>query len=151
MSDANSDAGCRPDLGPTVLFKPLGNDVSPQRSIDKFWKRFTTKHPGKPFTILPDNLYAKRAAIQASRKTASSKNAVDSYEQAAAMCRAKVEKIVRDCRRLNQKYKDPHFDIEFDFMQWQWYRAPEDCLVALDKDDTCLRPMSVKRVEVCWE
>ena len=158
MSAAASDAGNSPEPV-TVTLTPAppptkpSNHVSPQKSIDKFWKKFTTKHPGKPFTILPDNLYAKRAAIQASRRVAASKNAVASYEQAAATCKAKVDKIVRDCRRLNQKYKDPHFDIEFDLMSWQWsnYEAAEDCLVALDKDNGGLRPMSVKRIEVRYQ
>ena len=149
MSAADSDAESRPDSKPPLLPKKTSKDVPPQQSIDKFWKKFTTKHPGKPFTVLPDNLYAKRAAVQASRKAGPSKNAMASYEQAAASCKAKVEKIVQDCRRLNQKYKDPHFDIESDFMQWQWGQRTEDCLVALDADYAHLRPVSVKRIEVC--
>ena len=144
MSGTNSDTESRP--GSRSRLPP---NAPPQQGIDKFWKSFTTKHPGKLFTVLPDNLYAKRAAIQASRKAGTSKNAVASYEQAAATCTAKVNKIVQDCRRLNQKYKDPHFDIEFDFMQWQWYQRTEDCLVPLDADRAHLRPMSVKRIEVC--
>lgn len=149
MSAADSDHECAPDSKTLPSIKKISKDVPPQQIIDKFWKKFTTKHPGKPFTILPDNLYAKRAAFQASRKAAPSKNAIASYEQAAATCKAKVEKIVQDCRRLNQKYKDPHFDIELDFMQWQWSERTEDCLVALDEDHAHLRPMSVKRIEVC--
>ena len=148
MSATDSDTDSRPDLTPPCSLKKTNQDVHPQQNIDKFWKNFTTKHPGKPFTVLPDNLYAKRAAIRASRRSAPSKNAIASYEQAAAICKAKVEKIVQDCRRLNQKYKDPHFDIEFDFMQWQRCQSTEDCLVALDKENGDLRPMSVKRIEV---
>ena len=149
MSVAGSDVENRVDSTPPLRPKKTHKDVDPQQSIDKFWKKFTTKHPGKPFTVLPDNLYAKRAAVLASRKAGLPKNAVASYEQAAATCKAKVEKIVQDCRRLNQKYKDPHFDIEFDFMQWQWYGRTEDCLAALGQDEAYLRPMSVKRIEVC--
>lgn len=146
MSVAGSDAENPPDLNPPL---PPNKNIPPQKSIDKFWKKFTTKHPGKPFTVLPDNLYAKRGALLASRKAGVPKNAVASYEQAAATCKAKVEKIVHDCRRLNQKYKDPHFDIEFDFMQWQWGQHTEDCLAPLGADHADLRPMSVKRIEVC--
>ena len=150
MSVVNSDAGSRAGSGsvpPPPPPPPKKPNVSPQKAIDKFWKNFNTKYPGKPFTVLPDNLYAKRAAVQAARDPNPSKNAVASYEQAAATAKAKVEKIARDCRRLNQKYKDPHFDIEFDFMQWQW-GITEDCLVGLDGNSEGLRPMSVKRVEV---
>lgn len=146
MSVAGSDAERTPESKPPLLRKKI---IPPQKSIDKFWKKFTTKHPGKPFTVLPDNLYAKRGALLASRKAGVPKNAVASYEQAAATCKAKVEKIVHDCRRLNQKYKDPHFDIESDFMQWQWGQHTEDCLAPLGADSADLRPMSVKRIEVC--
>ena len=138
-------------IPPSVPLPPkqASTGVSAQKSIDKFWKTFTTKHPGKVFTVLPDDLYAKRAAILASRTPAASKNAVASYEAAVALCKAKVEKIVRDCRRLNQKYGDPHFDIEFDFMQWQWEQSVQNCLVGLDEDNSRLEPLSVKRIEVC--
>ena len=131
----------------------VNSDVPPQQSIEWFWKRFATKHPGKPFTILPDNLYAKRATIRADRKVEPAKNAVASYDQAAATCRAKVEKIARDCRRLNQKYKDPHFDIEYHHQIWQRLQRSDmnylqDCLVSLGDDGSQLCPGSVKRVEV---
>jgi len=39
-------------------------------------------------------------------------NAATSYQQAAAECRAKVNAIVDECRRLNQKYRDAIFDLE---------------------------------------
>lgn len=150
MADIDLEAEDNQDSTPAPPQpKKVKNDVPPQESIDKFWKTFTAKHPSKPFTVLPDNLYAKRAAIHSSRKAPPSKNAVAPYEQAASSCRAKVEKIVRDCRRLNQKYTDPHFDIEFDFMRWRWFERVEDCLAAIDADYAGLRPMSVKRVEVC--
>lgn len=81
----------------------------PQKDVDQFWDKFTTKHPGKIFTILPDNLYAKRAAAhhKKERETGSprAQNALASYEEAVAACREKVRKIVRDCRRINQKYR----------------------------------------------
>jgi hypothetical protein len=34
-------------------------------------------------------------------------NAVASYEEAANICKDKVAKIVKECRRVNQKYRDP--------------------------------------------
>ena len=164
MSTANSDDGNSANSAPPPPPPPRKNqNVSPQKAIDKFWKSFNTKFPGKPFTILPDNLYAKRIALQAARDPHPSKNAVASYEQAAATAKAKVDKIARDCRRLNQKYKDPHFDIEFDFMQWLWQPGyfTEDCLVGLDGEsarppsmpdqwlpEQMPGPMAVKRVEV---
>ena len=149
MSPANSDSESKSESTPPPTRRKPSKDVPAQQSIDKFWKKFTTKNPGKLFTVLPHNRYAQRAVIEASRKAGTLNNAVASYEEAAKTCKAKVEKIARDCRRLNQKYKDAHFDIEFDFMSWQYCRRTEDCLVALSEDHTHLRPMSVKRIEVC--
>jgi len=121
---------------------------APQKSVDEFWDKFNTKHPGKAFTILPNNLYAKRAAANAPKGVIPGQNAVQSYEGAAAACKVKVRKIVKECKRINQKYRDPHFDIEADFKRSQWNpEVPPDCLTSLDEDKTELRPQSVKRVE----
>jgi hypothetical protein len=38
-------------------------------------------------------------------------NATTSYEEAKATCEAKVKAIIRECRRLNQKYYDRRFDL----------------------------------------
>ncbi|KAK4989999.1 hypothetical protein LTR66_006908 [Elasticomyces elasticus] len=118
----------------------------PQQSIDEFWSRFTTKTPGKAFTILPDNLYAKRLAAQRRANPSLNQNAVRSYEEAVQICKEKVAKIVSECRRVNQKYRDMHFDIEADFLKGR----VSDCLTGLDHPihAKCpLKPMSVKRVE----
>lgn len=122
---------------------------APQRNIDEFWNKFTTKHPGKIFTILPDNLYAKRAAAHAPKGSIPGVNALASYEEAKEACTRKVAKIVKECRRLNQKYRDPHFDIEADFKRSQAFPdTPADCLTGLNEEKTDFHPLSVKRVEV---
>jgi hypothetical protein len=40
-----------------------------------------------------------------------------------------VDKIVKECRRINQKYRDPHFDLEFDLKMGQ-----NNCLTGLDNE-----------------
>jgi hypothetical protein len=69
-----------------------------------------------------------------------------SYEEAAASCKAKVEAIRRECRRLNQKYYDRMFDLPYN-----------DALLSLNSTEN---PMSlqglrgvgsVKRVEDIYE
>ena len=69
--------------------------------------------------------------------------AVKSYDQAAAECKHAVEKIAKECRRVNHKYRDPHFDIEFDLK-----RNQRDCLDALGDVDDKAYPKSVKRIPV---
>lgn len=51
---------------------------------------------------------------------------------------------MKECRRVNQKYRDPHFDIEFD-LKWE----KRDCLETLpipNRKKTDFKPQSVKRV-----
>lgn len=69
--------------------------------------------------------------------------AVKSYDQAASECKHAVEKIIQECRRVNHKYRDPHFDIEFDLK-----RNRRDCLDALGEVPDKAYPKSVKRIPV---
>ena len=69
--------------------------------------------------------------------------AIKSYDQAAGECRHAVEKIAKECRRVNQKYRDPHFDIEFDLKGKR-----RDCLDALGGAEEKAYPKSVKRIPV---
>ncbi|KAI9676754.1 MAG: hypothetical protein M1829_002849 [Trizodia sp. TS-e1964] len=119
---------------------------TPQEGIDEFWKKFSTKKPGKAFTVLPNNLYAKRAAANAPKGVIPGHNALASFEEAAATCKDKVEKIVRECRRVNQKFRDVHFDIEFD-LKW----GVGDCLCGLMDEHETFSPASAKRVEDIFE
>lgn len=118
----------------------------PQQVLDKFWKKFSSKESGRPITTLPGNSKAKRAARKASLKAAAPRSATVSYEQAAAKCKDVVQGIIKDCRRLNQKFKDPDFDIEDDHNENnQWGKIP-DSLVSLGEEHDHLTPKAVKRV-----
>ncbi|KAI1079756.1 cysteine proteinase [Whalleya microplaca] len=126
---------------------------TPQEAIDEFWSKFTTKAPGKATTVIPQNEYAEKAARRSTKAVGTTTQA--SYEEAAAVCRAKVAKIVKECRRVNQKYRDPHFDLELD-LKW----GGRDTLESLCNSvkghggrpppppgpDSGFRPKSVKRV-----
>ncbi|KAH8646649.1 hypothetical protein BX600DRAFT_490486 [Xylariales sp. PMI_506] len=118
-------------------------DQSPQEAIDEFWSKFTTTTPGKATSIIPQNEYAKRAATHSHQIIGITTQA--SYTEAVEICQAKVAKIANECRRVNQKYRDPHFDLEFD-MKW----GKRDTLESLSnrKETACseFNPKSVKRV-----
>ncbi|KUI74129.1 Calpain-8 [Cytospora mali] len=106
---------------------------TPQQKIDQFWSKYKTKAPGKATSIIPQDQYAERAAKRATSKALGpAKTTQQSYEEAAAQCRHKVAQIVKECRRVNQKYRDPHFDLEIDLKLNR-----RDCLDSLDnvKDD----------------
>ena len=178
-SDTSSDDSSRGDPKATrdapilqLLPAPVKKTKhqAPQDAIDEFWAKFNSKTPGKgktlrsiaqssfpnrslftASTILPKNVYAKKAGEKAPKGVIKGENAVASYEEAAQICRDKVEKIVKECKRVNQKYRDPHFDIEFD-LKW----GMKDCLTMLsgtseDYADGAFRPGSVKRVGDIFE
>lgn len=122
--------------------KPAQNQV-PQETIKQFWNQFNTKNPGKVFTILPDNPYARSKAAQQPTGVIQSSAAVRSYEQAKRECQVAVERIVKECERINQKYSDPHFDIEFDLKT-----GKRNCLDGLGEENMEMRPRGVRRVTV---
>lgn len=113
----------------------------PQRSVDEFWKKFTTKFPGKVHSILPADIYAKTKASKNNKGVVNGHIAIRSYDQAAAECKHAVQKIAKECRRVNHKYRDPHFDIEFDLK-----RNRRDCLDTLGEVSDKAYPKSVKRI-----
>ena len=106
---------------------------SPQEVIDEFWAKWDSKTPsrGQCFsraptstkpniipnlvtTILPKNVCSKPVGEAATNGVVGDKNTFTSYEEAAKNCKAKIDKIVEECNRVNQKYRDPDFDIETD-------------------------------------
>ncbi|PCH00265.1 Peptidase C2, calpain family [Penicillium occitanis (nom. inval.)] len=120
--------------------KPPPNQA-PQDTIKQFWNQFNTRYPGKIFTILPDNPYARSKAAQQPTGVVQGAGAARSYEQARKECEIAVERIVKECERINQRYSDPHFDIEFDLKT-----GKRNCLDGLAEENMEMRPRGVKRV-----
>ncbi|KAI5920972.1 hypothetical protein F4810DRAFT_702610 [Camillea tinctor] len=116
---------------------------APQEAIDEFWSKFTTKTPGKATTVIPHNEYAEKAARRSNKAVETLTQS--SYEEAAAVCRAKVDKIVKECRRVNQKYRDPHFDLELD-LKWGGRDTLESLCNTKETPASTFKPKSVKRV-----
>ncbi|KAH8696223.1 calpain-like protein [Talaromyces proteolyticus] len=119
---------------------------TPQEIVNRFWDRFNTKHPGKVFNVLPDNPYARSKAAQKSKGEIDGSTAIKSYEQARHECELAVERIVKECERINQKYTDPHFDLEFDLKF-----GKRNCLDGLGEQNQEMRPRGVKRVTDIFE
>ena len=95
-------------------------------------------------SVLPQDTYAKTKASKADRGVVRGHFAAKSYDQAASECKNAVEKIAKECRRVNHRYRDSHFDIE-----WDLKRGKRDCLDTLEDDEENeLEPKSVKRVTV---
>lgn len=116
----------------------------PQQTVDELWQAFTTNHPGRVHSILPNNVYAETKAAKSPKGVVHSQKTGKSYDEAAAECRHAVDKIAKECKRVNMKYRDRHFDIEFD-LKWG-KRDTLDGLVG--GEGASLLPKSVKRVTV---
>ncbi|MCJ1316502.1 hypothetical protein MMC15_001823, partial [Xylographa vitiligo] len=120
---------------------------TPQQNVNKFWDVFTTKFPGRVDRVLPDNVYAKSKAASEAKGVVHGQAALKSYEETKVECIRAVEKIAKECRRVNMRYRDPHFDIEFDLKQ-----NKNDCLQGLvSGNGELLLPQSVKRVNDIFE
>lgn len=63
-------------------------------------------------TVIPQNEYADKAAKGSTNGP--ERTTQSSYAEAAEICRTKVRKIADECRAINRKYRDPHFDLEYD-------------------------------------
>ena len=114
----------------------------PQENVKRFWDKFNSKYPGKVVQVLPHNPHALKKAANAP-KGAIQQRAAKSYEEASAECERNVQRIVKECRRVNQKYRDPYFDIE-----WDLKSNRRNCLNGLANDLQGGLPKGVKRVTV---
>ena len=121
---------------------------SPQQIVDTFWAGFSASNLGKITKILPDNYHAK-SVLQRPDADEGCHGAVESYEEAARICKEKVKKIVKECRRINQRYRDPHFELGQDFDHIDC----DDALRGLvfEYGDSKHDPKSVKRVGEIFE
>ncbi|KJZ70831.1 hypothetical protein HIM_09790 [Hirsutella minnesotensis 3608] len=166
-SSSGSSTPSQPVSGPafrrrgTMASSKRPKQQAPQAAVDEFWAKFNTTTPGKATTVLPQNQQLVDRVVRRNA-TPSSSSAADgttetetvtrttqaSYDEAAAVCRAKVAKIIKECRRINKKYRDPHFDLESDLKLGR-----RDCLESLanrkaarGRPGSSFCPRSAKRV-----
>ncbi|KAL7953296.1 hypothetical protein V8C34DRAFT_61948 [Trichoderma compactum] len=84
--------------------------LPPQQSINKVWKKFSNRKFHKALSVLPfDPVVAPRSGLDRPNELIS-----DGYERAAEECRRKVQKIVKECKRVNMRYRDPGWDLDWD-------------------------------------
>ncbi|OXV08572.1 hypothetical protein Egran_03665 [Elaphomyces granulatus] len=119
---------------------------APQETVNQFWNRFTTNYPGKVLTVLPSKPFVRNKAAAQPQSVTKGYGTAKSYEQVRKECELVVKRIVRECERVNQKYTDPHFDIEVDLKG-----GSRDCLDGLLRGASDLRPKGVKRVSDVFE
>lgn len=113
----------------------------PQALIKQIWSNYDPEYHGKITQILPDPV---PTTTKLSTKPKLSENASESYKEACTRCERAVKMIIAECIALNQKYTDPHFDLERDLK----LTRNRDCLNGLTGEDEYF-PSDVKRVTVC--
>lgn len=129
--------------------------IPPQDAVDKSWARSSVKIFSAATTVLPVSDPDGAEHQQASPPPEQGQLVAANFEEAAKVCRRKVDKIVKEHQRVNQRYRDPHFDIDLDLKSRKGI-----CLGTLAerttwfiKDGPDIRPnphlpKSVKRVDV---
>ena len=126
---------------------PKPRTRSRQVDVDIFWSAFHTKHPGTVSHILPADALKIWKARDEDKEIGEGIDDPSSYGQAALACKQAVDKIAKQCRRINQKYRDRDFDIEIDLKNWT-----RDCLDGLDTkadgNSPNTQPKAVKRISV---
>lgn len=88
--------------------------IPPQDAIDNSWARSSVKIFSAATTVLPVSDPDGPDHQQASPPPDQGQLVAANFEEAVKACKQKVEKIVKEHQRVNQRYRDSHFDIDLD-------------------------------------
>lgn len=148
-----------PIQAPPIIVKPKKKKktLPPQETINKIWSRFSAPKFSQATTILPFASPPSKTKAAPSVPKRDNLLVSEDFEKAVQECRTRVKKLVRECKRVNMRYRDPEFDIDWD-LKW----AKGYCLNGLGgrKFDLTGRmlanpsskiPKSVKRVHEIFE
>lgn len=111
-SSEESDDPRRPRVAPAIATntdqkkKKKQRKLPPQQSINKIWKKFSSRKFHKALSVLPFDPVLPPASTDRPNEILT-----QGYERAAEECRRKVQKIVKECKRVNMRYRDPGWDL----------------------------------------
>ncbi|KAL2257974.1 hypothetical protein VTK26DRAFT_8890 [Humicola hyalothermophila] len=126
--------------------------LPPQQSINRIWKRFSNKRFNKALAVLPFDPVLPPIISDRSNELLSA-----GYERAAEECRRKVRKIIQECRRVNTRYRDPGWDIDWDLKMEKGFclnslgRTKFDLSMSTMMNPSSIVPKAVKRVHEIFE
>jgi hypothetical protein len=83
--------------------------MPPQPRINRIWKRFSNRRFTTALAVLPFSPVQPAAAPERANELLN-----DGYKRAVEECKRKVEKIIAECRRVNMRYRDPGWDLDWD-------------------------------------
>ncbi|KAB5515465.1 hypothetical protein GE09DRAFT_1231250 [Coniochaeta sp. 2T2.1] len=126
--------------------------LPPQLTINRVWKRFSKKKFTKALAILPFDPVPPPVVSERANELLST-----GYERAAEECRRKVRKIIQECRRVNMRYRDPGFDLDWDLKMEKGHclnslgRTKFDLSATTMLNPSATVPKAVKRVHEIFE
>ncbi|KAK3940192.1 calpain-D [Diplogelasinospora grovesii] len=126
--------------------------LPPQQSINRIWKRFSNKKFNKALAVLPFDPVLPPTISERSNELLSA-----GYERAAEECRRKVKKIIQECRRVNMRYRDPGWDLDWDLKMEKGQclnslgRNKFDLSMSTMLNPSAVVPKAVKRVHEIYE
>jgi hypothetical protein len=126
--------------------------LPPQQSINRIWKRFSNKRFNKALSVLPFDPVLPPTISERSNELLSA-----GYERAAEECRRKVKKIIQECRRVNMRYRDPGWDLDWDLKMEKGHclntlgRTKFDLSMSTMLNPSSVVPKAVKRVHEIFE
>ncbi|TVY16830.1 Calpain-A [Lachnellula arida] len=125
---SDSDNNARPQAGPPPYggkpkSKKKKKTLPPQETINKIWKRFSARKFSKATVLLPfaANEHSKDPSKKPHQPSIPERTNLlvsEDFERAVQECRLRVKKLVKECRRVNMRYRDPDFDIDWD-LKWE--------------------------------
>ncbi|KAL0473321.1 hypothetical protein QR685DRAFT_170949 [Neurospora intermedia] len=126
--------------------------LPPQQSINRIWKRFSSKRFHKALAILPFDPVLPPTISDRSNELLN-----EGYERAAEECRRKVRKIIQECKRVNTRYRDPGWDLDWDLKMEKGHclnslgRTKFDLSASTLQNPNSTVPKAVKRVHEIYE
>jgi len=129
-TDSDNDSrrrGQRPP-NPPPLLKPKPKKKKkpqpPQEAINKIWQRFSVQKFSRATKILPFASTTAQSSTDPSKLKPAPKPenenllVSEDFERAVQECRMRVKKLIKECKRVNMRYRDPDFDIDWD-LKWE--------------------------------
>ena len=78
----------------------------PQQAINRIWKKLQARKPTTPLAVLPFDPVPPPASPDRANEASDA-----GYQRAVDECRRKVRKIIKECRRVNMRYRDQGWDL----------------------------------------
>lgn len=91
--------------------------LPPQEAVNEIWSKFFPPKFSKATNILPPSSHPNAKSSEPGQVPQADQTNLlvsEGFKKAAEECRTRVRKLVKECKRVNMRYRDPEFDIEWD-------------------------------------